>query len=155
VPEQPPVIEVKTPDGPLVQVWADGRIAWSTDAVRGGPPLRTATVDPAAVASTIAAIRDRALFGGRWVGDVRTGPDAAVTTVRVWDGNALIVDAGSWHERFEADPRLVVTATGVEPLDGRSRADVRAKQPADYQLFRQRWDEVLGRIRRLIPARAG
>jgi hypothetical protein len=148
-----PVIEVRRAGAPLLQVWLDGRIAWSDDMVRGGLPLHTATIDPAAVIDAIEAIRSSALLGRSWTGEVRTGPDADVTTVRVRDGEKLIVDVGSWHEAFEVDPRLVVTATGVEPLNGRSREAVLARQPADYRLFRQRWDEVLGRLRRLIPTR--
>jgi len=147
----PPVIEVKLSGAPLLEVWPDGRIAWSGDTLRGGSPLQRATIDPAAVTSTIEAIRSSALLGGRWTGEVRTGPDADVTTVRVRDGDIVLVDVGSWHERFEVDPRLVVTATGVESLSGRSREDVLAQQPTDYRLFRQRWDEVLGRLRRLVP----
>lgn len=147
----PPAIEINSSGAPLLQVWPDGRIAWSGDTVRGGSPLHVATVDPAAVADAIEAIRSSALLGGRWIGEVRTGPDADVTTVRVRDGDTLIVDVGSWHERFEADPRLVVTATGVEPLNDRSREAVLTQQPTDYRLFRQRWDEVLGRLRRLVP----
>jgi hypothetical protein len=147
----PPVIEVSSAGAPLLQVWSDGGIAWSGDTLRGGSSLQTATIDPAAVIDAIKAIRSSALLGGRWTDEVRSGPDAAVTTVRVRDGDNLIVDVGSWHERFEADPRLVVTAAGVEPLNGRPREAVLAQQPADYRLFRQRWDEVLSRLRRLVP----
>ena len=146
-----PVIEIKRAGAPVLQVWLDGRIAWSADMVRGGLPLHTATIDPAAVTDTIEAIRNSALLGRIWTGEIRTGPDAETTTVRVRDGEALIVDVGSWHEGFELDPRLVVTATGVEPLNGRSREAVLAQQPADYRLFRQRWDDVLSRLRGLVP----
>jgi hypothetical protein len=146
-----PVIEVMRDGAPLLQVWLDGRIAWSDDIVRGGLPLRTASIEPAAVIGAIEAIRNSVLLGGRWIGEVRTGPDADLTTVQVRDGETLIVDVGSWHEGFEADPRLVVTATGVEPLTGRSREAVLAQQPANYRLFRRRWDEVLSRLRGLIP----
>jgi hypothetical protein len=146
-----PAIEVRRAGAPLLQMWIDGRIAWSDDIVRGGLPLHTATIEPAAVIGAIETIRNSVLLGGSWTGEVRTGPDAEVTTAQVRDGETLIVDVASWHEGFEADPRLVVTATGVEPLDGRSREAVLAQQPADYRLFRQRWDEVLNRLRRLIP----
>lgn len=146
-----PVIEVSSSGTTLLQVWLDGRIMWSGDTIRSGSPLQMATIDPADVTSTIKAIRDSVLLGGCWIGEVRTGPDADVTIVRVWDDDTLIVDVGSWHERFEADPDLVVTATGVEPLHGRSRNAVLAQQPTDYRRFRQRWNEVLSRLRRLIP----
>ena len=147
-----PAIEVSSSaSGPLLQVWPDGRIAWSGDTIRGGSPVRTGTIDPAAVNSAIQDIRGL-LRGEPWTAEVRAGPDADVTTVRVRDGDTLLVDVGSWHERFEADPRLVVTAAGVEPLNGRSREAVLAQQPAEYRLFRQRWDAVLGRLRGLVPA---
>ena len=146
------MIEIRSSRAPLLQVWSDGRIAWSGDTVSGGSPLQTATIEAAAVADAIEAIRSSALRGGCWIGEVRTGPDADVTSVRVWDGDTLIVDVASWHERFEADPRLVVTATGVEPLGGRSREAVLAQQPPEYRLYRQRWTEVVDRLRRLVPA---
>lgn len=148
-----PVIEVSSSGAPLLQVWSDGRIAWSGDTVRGGSPMQMATIEPAAVYGTIEAIRRSTLLGGRWTDEVRTGPDSDVTRVRVRDGDTVIVDVSSWHERFEVDPRLVVTAAGVEPLNGRSREAVLAQQPADYRLFRQRWDQVLGRLRRLVPTK--
>ena len=148
-----PVIEVEAAGAPLLRVWSNGRIDWSGDTVRAGSPLQTATIDPAKVAGAIAAIRGSPLRGGRWIDEIRTGPDAKVTTVRVRDGETPIVYVGSWHELFEADPRLVVTAGGVEPLDGRSRKSVLAQQPVEYRLFRRRWDEVLGRLRSLVPLR--
>jgi hypothetical protein len=153
VPDDTPAIEIALSGEPLLQVWSDGRIAWSGDAISGGSPLQTARIDPAAVTGAIAAIRNSALSGGRWIGDVRTGPGSPVTTVRVTDEDVLIVDVASWHERFEADPRLVVTAGGVEPLGTRRREAVLAQQPGDYQLFRRQWEDVLGRLRRLIPPR--
>jgi len=148
-----PTIEIVSADGPLLQVWPDGRIAWSDDTIGGGPTMRTSAISPAAVTSAIEAIRNSPLLGGQWINEVRTGPGSSMTRVRVRDGSGLIVDAGSWHPRFEADPRLVVTAAGVEPLNSRSREEVLLQQPADYRLFRQRWEEVLGRLRGLIPAK--
>ena len=151
-PEAPPVIEITRSGEALLTVWADGRIVWSGDTQSGGSPQQSARIDPDAVARTIAAIRTSPLLHGRWIGETRTGPDAATTMVRVRDGDDLIVDVGSWHEAFEADPRLVVTAAGVQPLGDRSRDAVLAEHPADYRTFRQRWDEVVGRLRRLVPS---
>lgn len=152
MPDDTPAIDVALSGEPLLRVWSDGRITWSDDNISGGSPLQTARIDPAAIADTIAAIRS-GLPEGRWIGEVRTGPGSAVTTVRVRDEDVSIVDVASWHERFEADPRLVVTATGVEPLGDRRREVVLAQQPADYQRFRRQWDDVLGRLRRLVPQR--
>jgi hypothetical protein len=146
-----PAIEVSASGAPLLRVWSNGRIDWSGDTVRAGFPLHTAMIDPAKVTDAIEAIRSSALLGGPWIGEIHTGPDAMFTTVRVRDGDTPIVDVGSWHEPFEADPRLVVTATGVEPLEGRARESVLGRQPAEYRLFRRRWDEVLGRLRSLVP----
>ena len=146
-----PVIDVSTSGVPRLQVWSDGHIAWSDDLHRGASSLQTATVEPVVVTRTIAAIRSNLLPGGCWIGETYTGPDAEVTTVRIREGDTLIVDVASWHERFESNPQLVVTATGVEPLNGRSREEVLAQQPGDYQTFRRRWERMFEYLRQLIP----
>ena len=148
-----PAVSVSVDGAHLLQVYDDGRLEWSEDQINGAPPLHHARIDPARMARVISEIRTSELVGGSWTGEVHTGPDARKTSVVVRGGDGVIVDVASWHELFEADPRLVVTSTGVQPLGERTREAVLAQEPADYRRFRRRWDFVLGRLRSLIPGR--
>jgi hypothetical protein len=75
------------------------------------------------------------------------GPDAGFVEI-------IIHSAGqtwtlrSWHPMFEQNRDLVVAANGVEPLNGRSRAEVLAAQPEDYRNFRALFDEIQGAMKR-------
>ncbi|MEO8597316.1 MAG: hypothetical protein ABI759_28615 [Candidatus Solibacter sp.] len=131
----------------IIQIMRSGRIEWMQ---RDGG-RRLGSVDPERVATFIEQLRSRELPGGKWVGQRYTGPDAEATGILVRDGDENIVDVASWHDNFEEDSRLVATATGIVPLDGRTRDEVLAGQPQAYREFRQRWDRVMGLIRELVP----
>ena len=119
--------------------------------MNGGPPLHTAKIDPALVARTIADIEAETSGSSGWLDETWTGPDARHTSLVVRSGDREIVRLASWHELFEADPRLVVTATGVQPLGTRSRDSVFEGQPAEYRRFRSRWNKMRERLRQLLP----
>ena len=124
-----------------------GRIEWPRpDGVR-----RLARIEAETVERVIRELRAGELSGGKWVGERYTGPDAEATRILVRDGDETIVDVASWHEGFESDPRLAATATGIVPLDGKTREEVLATQPAAYQEFRRRWQRVMALLRSLIP----
>jgi hypothetical protein len=53
----------------------------------------------------------------------------------------------SWHPQFEQNSQLVVTSKGVEPLNGRSRAEVLAAEPENYRNFRSLFDSLLAAMR--------
>ena len=148
------VVETLTAEGevsPILVVFDDGRLAWSADPLLGGEPLTEATVDPGLVSAAIEEIDHEVLSGEEWTGERRFGPDARWTHMLLRSGGRVIVDVGSWHEILEANPELVVRATGVEPLGERRRRDVLAAEPEEYRRFRQRWTAVVERLRRLIP----
>jgi hypothetical protein len=131
----------------VLVAWADGVIVWSDDQVRGGPLYRLACIQSAEIARTV----DEISRAGRWVGESRFGPDARWTHMTVCAGLDRLVDVGSWHEIYSLLPDLVVTATGVQPLNGRPPAEVFGRQPDDYLTFRSRWDSVKSAGLRLIP----
>jgi hypothetical protein len=138
----------REPDQGVLAAWPDGTVVWSDDPVHGGPPYRVARIDPRTVADTI----DEWGREGRWIGERRFGPDARWTHITAQAGSNRVIDVGSWHEVYESDPALVVTGTGIEPLNERSRAEVLAQQPPEYSDFRRRWELVRGRALSLIPA---
>jgi hypothetical protein len=145
-----PAISIRRGDQLVLAIFRDGFIEWATEGDRAGATL-CGHIDAAAVDEVIGELRSSPLLGGAWTGELYTGPDSTYTSVLVRDGDTVLVDVGSWHELFEADPRLVATAGGVQPLGGRSREEVFAQQPAPYRKFRERWDYVLSRLRSLIP----
>jgi len=135
-------------DRGVLVAWGDGVLVWSDNRLHGGPPYRVARVDPADIARTAAEMAR----AGRWVDEWRFGPDARWTRMTVHVGTERIIDVGSWHDIIEAVPGLVATATGIETLDGRSPAELLARQPPDYRAFRSSWDVVKDAASRLIPA---
>jgi hypothetical protein len=146
----PPAISINRGDTCLLRAFRDGRIEWlEPDATASS--MHHSHIDPAAVTALIEELRTNQLLGGSWTGDIYHGPGSNPTIVSIRDGEQVIVDARSWHEQFESDPRLAVTATGVAPLNGESREQVLERQPSRYRDFRKRWDYVLGRVRSLVP----
>jgi hypothetical protein len=135
-------------DWGLFVAWPDGRLVWSEDRVSGGPPYRAARVTPEAVERTIGSIA----AAGTLLDQHHFAPDARHTHVIVIADDHRIIDVASGHQIAEQEPGLVATATGIEPLNGFSRAAVLAAQPAAYRNFRARWDAVIGAIWRLCPA---
>ncbi len=146
-----PAIDISVGDAPVLRVWKGGLIEWSEDQMNGGPPLHTAKIDPALVARTIADIEAETSGSSGWLDETWTGPDARHTSLVIRSGDREIVNLASWHELFEANPRLIVTATGVQPLGARSRNSVFEGQPAEYRRFRSRWNKMRERLRQLIP----
>lgn len=150
-----PAISVLTTGGRradcgILAAWPDGTVVWSDDLLHGGPPYRMARIGPADVAAVVARLRQ----AGPRVGEWHVAPDARWTRITVRDGADRIVDAGSSHELIEADPSLVATAVGSEPLSGRRAADVLARQPADYRAFRTWWETAKSAALDLIAAAA-
>lgn len=135
----------------IVAIWRNGRVVWSQDQIEGGPPYHVGQADPKLVARALEEIR-QAIVKNNWP-SVRHhfGPDSLRTQIVVYDDQEKILEIVSWHELFEINENLVVTATGVEPLQGRERANVLAAQPATYRSFRQQWQYVKERMLQLIP----
>ncbi|WP_224360846.1 hypothetical protein [Hyalangium versicolor] len=134
-------------DRGILVAWPEGLIIWSDDRVRGGPPYRSARIDPVRIRDAVSEM----VREGPWTGVHRHAPDSRWTHVVARSGSDIVVDVGSWHELLEANPRIVATATGAEPLDERTRAEVHARQPPEYQSFLRRWEHVTKAALSLIP----
>jgi len=48
----------------------------------------------------------------------------------------------SWHELFEQNPKLVVTAAGVGGIPGKTRQEMLESQSEQYKHFRAVWDSI-------------
>lgn len=134
----------------LMVAWPDGRIVWSVDQTKGGPPFREAKVKPTTIREILTGcdrigVFQKDSFQHSWV-----GPGS--TYHSIWlchEGKHTRVE--SWHERFETNPNLVVVNGGVTSLDGRSRADVIAADTKEFQEFRKLWSDLRAELKALIP----
>src|SRR5512132_3242397 len=79
-------------------------------------------------------------------------PDAKSIHIRAEIGGRTTTLA-SCHPFFENDPRLVVTARGVESLGSRSRIDVIDAQPRSFQRGRNAFDRSLAAITRFLQTK--
>jgi hypothetical protein len=149
------LIQVSGGRGPaqgILAVWEDGFLVWSADPVQGGPPYLAGQQSPAAAGQAIMEMTRIIEIENAPARQFHYGPDSRWLSIKLYDAGQPVLHLGSWHELFEANPGLVVTETGVEPLGGRDRETVLAAQSAGYQAFRRRWQTIKERLLALVPA---
>lgn len=138
--------------GLIAAVWGDGYAVWSEDDLKGGAPFFHGQVPKERVASLLSRLRADGLFVDARLAQANFGPDSRFTTILVrTGGDALRMQ--SWHERNEANGRLIASSSGLEPLDGTSRLAALKRQPAEYLYYRAVWAELRAAIQGLLPAR--
>ena len=141
-----------TPPRTVFAAWQDGRVAWSNDRLRGGPPYRTGKINPDRVTNLVARLEKDGLFDDQKLRRVNAGGDhPRHLTIRVRSGKA-VMRMSSWHELVEEDGKYVDIAVRIESLEGRRRLDVLREAPSDYRHFRFVWAETRVRVAELIPA---
>ncbi len=155
---QPPVlpsIDCDVHPSVLVVLWRNGKVIWSKDLFRGGPPYFEGFVQKEAIENLISQLDRKGYFKQTSLRRVYSGIDAKSSQLVVTTGtNVLSME--SWHELAECKPNIIATSHGLECLEGRTREEVRAKEEdKDYILFRQVWDEVRSGILDLIPKEGG
>ncbi len=136
----------------LMVAWPDGRVVWSLDQKRGGPPFREGSVNPATIEATLTKFEKAGVFNKDRFRHSWFGPDS--TYHSVWlcheDKHTRVE---TWHELFETNPNLVVVNGGVTSLDGRKRADVIASDTREFREFRKLWSDLRGELTALTPKR--
>lgn len=132
----------RSSDGPLLVVaaWKDGTVIWSKDTRRGGPPYRTARIEPTRYKALIKELETYPVFTEENFPRTHFGPDSDYMTIVARNGLRRR-EMRSWHELYESDT-TVATAGGLEPLNGRVRAEVLAAQPKEYRQFREGWSRA-------------
>ncbi len=131
-------------------IWADGAILWSDDRLNGGMPYRVSRVHPDAVSKLLGDVESTGVFRDKDFRRSYLGPDAEFMGIRLRNGDRT-VEMQSWHECFEERENLVATVGGITILNGRTREEVLADQPEDYQRFRGLWRMVREGVEELIP----
>jgi hypothetical protein len=122
----------------ILSVWKDGRILWSEDFVRGGPPYREAQIEPEKVTKVMNYLKTNAVFGDPALN--RFGypiPDAMYSHICIVDATRCL-SMKSHHE-----------------MDGRPKKEDLSKHPEEYQHFRFVWDKVKKSFLGLIPKTGG
>jgi hypothetical protein len=138
--------------GLIGAVWGDGYAVWSEDDLKGGGPFFHGHIPKDRVASLLSRLTADGLFADARLAQVNFGPDSRFTTILVrTGGKALKIQ--SWHERSEANGRLIASSAGLEPLDGTTRLAALKRQPAEYLYYRAVWGELRAAIQGLLTAR--
>ena len=127
-------------------VWSDGRIVW-----RANGALRQSRIDTKKIDALLQQLHREGVFGGGKAYYGNTGPDSSFDVIEVRLADRELV-MSSWHERFEKDPKVVVTSHGVESLDGRNRNAVLAAEPPEYQRFRRVWSDIGSTVESWTPS---
>lgn len=134
----------------VMVVWPDGRIIWSKDSMKGGPPLLEGTVDPAKIRQILEKLEGHGLFAKPANSLFHVGPDASSHFIHLHSGKkeAKLI---SWHELYEVNPNVVATSSGLGTLGDRKREDVLSGDTKEYQEFRKLWSEIRNLSAELIP----
>jgi hypothetical protein len=140
----------KSHPGILMIAWPDGRIVWSVDQKKGGPPFLEASVNPSTIQATLARFEKAGVFQEDRFRHSWFGPDS--TFHSIWlchEGNHTRVE--TWHELSERNPNSVVVNGGITLLGGRKRADVIASDTKEFQEFRKLWSDLRSELMDLTP----
>src|SRR5688572_27144501 len=112
-----------TRDQVNLAAWHDGRIVWRTPEGQ----LLAGRFDPAKLEELLARLHEEGVFGTGKTEFGNLGPDSSfdVIEVRLHDRE---LQMRSWHELYGDGVEVLVTANGVEWLEGRDAAAVMAEQ---------------------------
>ncbi len=134
----------------IMVAWRSGRIIWSEDDLRGGPPYFNGDLDPYRLENILKELRNKGVFDRPELNHPNFGPDSDFTVLAIADRGRRL-EMGSWHELVEGSSNHVATSYGLESLRGRDRAEVLKSQPAKYRRYRQVWQDVRAALTGLVP----
>ncbi|WP_193215146.1 hypothetical protein [Luteolibacter marinus] len=127
--------------GVLLVAWPDGTVIWSGNAGEGGPPYQVAHRGPDQIRDFLASMEKKGLFKKDADFLNHLGPDASYHSIVVRQGRKS-AELSSWHECFEANPKLVATSHGITSLDGARREEVLRGDTPEYREFRGLWESI-------------
>lgn len=134
----------------IMAVWPDGKIIWSKDPTKGGPPFRVSRIEPAKIQALLKKFEKKSVlqideFRHSWV-----VPDSTYHSIWLSTG-AEHLRVKTSHELFESNSNLVVANGYVSSLEGRKREEVITSDTQNFQAFRKLWTDLRTSISRLIP----
>ncbi|MBK7874462.1 MAG: hypothetical protein IPJ77_01685 [Planctomycetes bacterium] len=128
-------------------LWESGDAIWLEPSDSGPASHRYARLAPGQVAALVAELKARIASTARREVMVFDTSHEQIC-VRTKGRELLLV---SCHELFESNPNLVALSYGIAPLEGRTREDALAKEPAEFLAFRQAWSDAKQAIRAALP----
>jgi hypothetical protein len=128
-----------------VAVWSDGRIVW-----RRGDDLLESRVATHNVDDLLQQLHREGVFGDGNVDVFYAGPSANVEVIEINLPDRRI-RLSSWHDLFEQNQNLIATSRGIEPLNGRNRDNVLAREPKEYRRFRHLWADIRSTVESWLP----
>jgi hypothetical protein len=134
----------------IMAVWPDGKIIWSEDPTKGGPPFRVSRTEPAKIRELLTRFEKQSVFNKDEFRHSWFGPDSSYHSIWLSTG-AKHIRVETWHELFEANPKLVVINGGVTSLEGRKREDAIASDTKEFQAFRKLWTDLRTSTASLLP----
>ncbi len=133
----------------IVAAWDDGRILWSDDRLRGGPPYRGAQIGASRLTELLSRFDEDSLFDIDVLSHPHFGPDTEFTTI-VLNSSGKQLKMESSHELVE-EKGGIVREYGTVFSDKRPRFEVLREEPNDYLFYRFVWAEIRARALSLIP----
>jgi hypothetical protein len=134
----------------MMAVWPDGKIIWSQDQTKGGPPFRVSRIEPAKTQALLTKFEKQSVFQKDKFRHSWLGLDSTYHSIWLSSG-AKHIRVETWHELWEANPDLVVIHGNVTTLEGRKRDDVIASDTKEFQAFRKLWTDLRTSTSSLIP----
>ena len=134
----------------LMVAWPDGRVVWSVDPKKGGPPFRESSVNPSSIQAILTKFEKVGVFHKDSFHHSWLGSDSTYHSIWLCHGDKH-TRVGTWHKLFETNPNLVVVNGGVTSLNGRNRADVIASDTKEFQEFRKLWSDLRSELAALLP----
>ena len=135
----------------ILAAWADGRVVWSGDRLRGGPPYKEGRVEPKKVAALLARFEADGLFADEKLNLTYFDPHAEFLTVLVKSGKKR-VEMVSFHELVEEAEGGIAFHWKLPRPDAKRRLDVLRDAPRDYLFYRVVWADTRTRLADLVPA---
>ena len=132
----------------IVAAWDDGRILWSDDRLKGGPPYRGAQIGASRVNELLSRLDEDGLFDIDFLSHPHFGPDTEFKTIFL-NASGKQLKMESSHELVEEKGGIVREYGTVS--DKRPRFEVLRREPNDYLFYRFVWAEIRGRALSLIP----
>jgi hypothetical protein len=133
----------------ILIAWANGRIVWSQDMDRGGPPYFEGVVPKEKIKKFLQTVDCKGYFESVGSHSSYFGPDASFHTMAISTGDKTL-QISSWHRAYGKGDSIA-TSHGIESLGRRNREEVLAQQPEKFRLFLKTWQEIEDLMVRLVP----
>ena len=144
--------EIKQKNSPhkvILLVFNDGRIVWSSDPIKGGPPFLSVKISPDRINKFFSEVAKQEYADQSVVRQHHYGPDASYTTLYVMINDEHVIAMKSWHELAEQNQKIAATSKGLQSLGGRDRSNLLSQDTEEYRLFRNAWADLRQRLKAL------